>query len=82
MSGRSMSFVELDELARLQRLGERVGEADEHRDAPTRLAAVALAVEVERALDLIGRRQLEREVAQREVFELVFPFARDRADTP
>ena len=64
------ALVELDELARLQRLAERVGEP--HR-APRRGGPVSrrvrLAVEVERALDLIGRGELERQVAQREVFE-------------
>jgi len=47
-------LVEPDELARFQRLSQRVGQTHEHGDAPAGLSRVRLPVEVERALDLIG----------------------------
>ncbi len=67
------ALVEVDELARRERFVERVGEPGQHRDPTAGLVRTALAVEVERALDLVGRRELEREVPQREIFELVLP---------
>ena len=76
------AFVEVDELACRQRLAERLGELHEHRAPATGLLGAGVAVEVERALDLIGRRELEREIAQREIARgRTFP-RRDRAGTP
>jgi hypothetical protein len=74
------ALVEIDELARLERLGERVGEAEQDaRAAP--VSSDRVAVEIEGALDLVGRGELERQVAQREVSSGTSPRP-DRAGTP
>ena len=70
------ALVEIDQFAGLQRLGEDVGQPFQHRDAAPGFLGARFAVEVERARFLIGRGQLEREMAQRKVFEEVLPFAR------
>ena len=57
-----------------QRLAERVGELEQDRGTPAGLGRARVAVEVERAFDLVGRLQLDRQVAQREIFERVLPF--------
>ena len=70
------ALVEIDELARSQRLFERVDEREQQRGAALRLLDADVAVEIERALDAVGRRELDREVAAREIFERVLPLAR------
>ena len=47
-----------------ERLAQRFGELHQYRGAAARLARTRVAVEVERALDLVGRLQFETEVAQ------------------
>ena len=67
-------FVEIGEVTGLERLGQHVGEP-QHRDrSATRLVDTRAAVEVERPLFDVGRRDLQREVPQGQVLEPVLPF--------
>ena len=56
-----------------ERVGERVSEPQDHRGAPADLLGAAGATEVELALLDVGRRELDREVTQRQVLEEVLP---------
>ena len=68
-------LVEVDQLARTQCFLECGRERQQQRSATLRLVDARVAVEVERALHPVGRGELDREVAERKVFERVLPLA-------
>ena len=70
-------LVELDQLARARATPRALRRArSSERGAALRVFDAGVAVEVERALDPIGRRELDREVAPGEILERVLPLAR------
>ena len=74
--GQLDALVELDQLAGAQRFIETVDEAEQQRGAALRFLDAGITVEIEGALDTVGRRELDRQVAAREIFQRVLPLTR------